>query len=304
VTTTDPSIKRYLNEVGRYPLLRPEEEIELGRRVTRLNELEAQETLNTEEEIEIVLCRKAKKRFINCNLRLVVNVAKKYQHLCNSLELMDLIQEGNLALIRAVEKFDSSRGYRFSTYCYWWIRQAMQRARGSMDSSIRLPNSFHELINKINKSAELLTRSLGRRPTFSEIAVEVGMSVNELIAALHRSQPVVSLDITADSTHANDQRSSILENIEDVVNTNTVDAVEMNTMLQELFFALENFLDETSRYVVIERSRPVPTPWKELEAATGLSKASLQEIEAQSMTRCRIMIQNQKDLGLNFDENY
>lgn len=303
MTTTDPSIKRYLNEVGRYPLLRPEEEIELGRQVTRLNELEAQETLNTEEQIEVVLCRKAKKRFINCNLRLVVNVAKKYQHLCSSLELMDLIQEGNLALIRAVEKFDSSRGYRFSTYCYWWIRQAMQRARGSMDSSIRLPNSFHELINKINKSVELLTRSLGRRPTFSEIAAEVGMSVNELIAALHRSQPVVSLDITADSTHANDQRSSILENIEDVVNTNTIDAVEMNTMIQELFFALENFLDETSRYVVIERSKPTPTPWKELEAATGLSKTSLQEIETQSMIRCRIMIQNQKDLGLSFDDN-
>lgn len=301
MASTDPSIKRYLNEVGRYPLLRPEEEIELGRQVTRLNELEAQETLNTEEQIEVVICRKAKSQFINCNLRLVVNVAKKYQHLCNSLELMDLIQEGNLALIRAVEKFDSSRGYRFSTYCYWWIRQAMQRARGSMDSSIRLPNSFHELIGKINKTVENLTRSAGRRPSFTEIAQAMEMPVGELIATLHRSQSVVSLDMTVDSGQEGDSKSSILENIEDCVNTNTIEGVEADAMLQELFFALENFLDDTSRYVVIERSRPTPAPWKELEASTGLSKASLQEIERESVARCKIMIENQKNLGLCFE---
>lgn len=301
MTTTDPSIKRYLNEVGRYPLLRPEEEIELGRRVTRLNELEAQETLNTEEQIEAVICRKAKRQFINCNLRLVVNVAKKYQHLCSSLELMDLIQEGNLALIRAVEKFDSSRGYRFSTYCYWWIRQAMQRARGSMDSSIRLPNSFHELIGKINKTVEGLTRSAGKRPSFVEIAEAMEMPVSELIATLHRSQSVVSLDITADSGQESDSKSSILENIEDRVNTNTIEGVEADEMLQELFFALENFLDDTSRYIVMERSRPNPASWKELEESTGLSKAHLQEMERESVAKCKIMIENQRSLGLGFE---
>lgn len=300
MTSTDPSIKRYLNEVGRYPLLRPEEEIELGRQVTRLNELEAQQVLNTEEQIEVVICRKAKKQFINCNLRLVVNVAKKYQHLCNTLELMDLIQEGNLALIRAVEKFDSSRGYRFSTYCYWWIRQAMQRARGSMDSSIRLPNSFHELLSKINKTIEGLTRSMGRRPSFTEIAGAMKMPVSELIATLHRSQSVASLDMTVDSGQEGDSRSSILENIEDCVNTNTLEGVETDAMLQELFFALENFLDDTSRYVVLQRSGPNPVPWKELEVSTGLSKAHLQEIERESVARCKMMIENQKSLGLHF----
>lgn len=301
MASTDPSIKRYLNEVGRYPLLRPEEEIELGRQVTRLNELEAQEALNTEEQIEVVICRKAKRQFINCNLRLVVNVAKKYQHLCNSLELMDLIQEGNLALIRAVEKFDSSRGYRFSTYCYWWIRQAMQRARGSMDSSIRLPNSFHELIGKINKTVEGLTRSMGRRPSFAEIAEAMEMPVSELIATLHRSQSVASLDTAVDSGQDSGGKSSILENIEDHVNTNTIEGIEADAMLQELFFALENFLDNTSRYVVIERSRPSPASWKELEASTGLSKANLQEIERESVARCKIMIENQRILGLDFE---
>lgn len=301
MASTDPSIKRYLNEVGRYPLLRPEEEIELGRQVTRLNELEAQEALNTEEQIEVVICRKAKRQFINCNLRLVVNVAKKYQHLCNSLELMDLIQEGNLALIRAVEKFDSSRGYRFSTYCYWWIRQAMQRARGSMDSSIRLPNSFHELIGKINKTVEGLTRSMGRRPSFAEIAEAMEMPVSELIATLHRSQSVASLDTAVDSGQDSGGKSSILESIEDHVNTNTIEGIEADAMLQELFFALENFLDNTSRYVVIERSRPNPVSWKELEASTGLSKANLQEIERESVARCKIMIENQRILGLDFE---
>jgi RNA polymerase primary sigma factor len=297
VAVTDPSIKRYLNEVGRYPLLRPEEEIELGRQVGRLVELESKEILNTEEQVEVIVCRKAKQKFINCNLRLVVNVAKKYQHLCSSLELMDLIQEGNLALIRAVEKFDSSRGYRFSTYCYWWIRQAMQRARGSMDSSIRLPNSFHELVSKINRTIEVLTRSLGRRPTFKEIALEMEMSVEDLIATLHRSQPVVSLDINIDSS---DSRISIIESIEDKTNVNTLENVEFHGMLEELFFALENFLDDISRYVVLERNKDVPTSWKELESATGLDKNQLREIERESVSRCKTMIQSQKDLGFGF----
>lgn len=291
----DPSIKRYLNEVGRYPLLRPEEEIQLGRYVGRLAELESKEILNTAEEFEIIVCKKAKQKFINCNLRLVVNVAKKYQHLCKSLELIDLIQEGNIALIRAVEKYDSSRGYRFSTYCYWWIRQAMQRAIGAMDSSIRLPNSFHDVIFKINRAIEKLTKALGRRPSFKEIAEEVGMATEELVDALRRSQNVTSIDVPHDSS---DSRLSIAETIEDAVNLNTIESLEVSTMLEELFFALENFLDDLARFVVTERNKPSPTTWKELEQATGLGKSQLQQIEVESIARCKMLIENQKILGI------
>lgn len=298
MTKTDPNIKRYLNEVGRYPLLRPEEEIELGRQVTRLNELEGRDDLNTYEQIEIVVCRKAKQKFINCNLRLVVNVAKKYQHLCKSLELIDLIQEGNIALIRAVEKFDFSRGYRFSTYCYWWIRQAMQRAIGSMDSPIRLPNSFHDVIFKINRSVELLTKELGRRPTFKEIADSVEMTVEVLVATLQKSQPVGSLDATVDTSES---RVSIVDSIEDMVNVNTIENLEFSAMLEELFFALENYLDDLAKFILLERNKAAPTSWKDLEKATGIDRIQLQQIEEESVMRCKIMIQAQKEIGLNFE---
>jgi RNA polymerase primary sigma factor len=298
VAKTDPSIKRYLNEIGRYPLLRPEEEIELGRRVARLIDLEAKESLDTSEQIELVICRKAKQRFINANLRLVVNVATKYHHMCKTLELIDLIQDGNLALIRAVEKFDFSRGYKFSTYCYWWIRQAMQRAVKLSDSSIRLPTSFHDLLGKINKAVEELTKSLNRRPTFKEIAVEVGITSEELIAALQRAQPPSSLDLRVEG---DDGHFSVADKIEDGVNINTVENLEFNTMLEELFFALENYLDDLTRYVVIERSREVPTTWKELQSATGLSRNQLQEIEQEGIAKCKATIEAQRNLGISFD---
>lgn len=298
MSRTDPGIKRYLNEVGRYPLLRPEEEIALGRQVIRLGELEGKGELDTSEQIEIVLCRQAKQKFINCNLRLVVNIAKKYHHLCKSLELIDLIQEGNLALIRAVEKFDYSRGYRFSTYCYWWIRQAMQRAIGSMDSPIRLPSSFHDVIFKINRSIEALTKSLNRRPTFKEIADSVDMTVEGLIITMKRAQPVSSLDVTVDT---GESRVSIVDSIEDTVNVNTLENVEFSSMLEELFFALENYLDDMARYIIVERSKTPPISWRELEKSTGLDKAQLQKIESESLMRCRLTIQAQRSLGLNFE---
>jgi RNA polymerase sigma factor (sigma-70 family) len=298
VAKTDPSIKRYLNEIGRYPLLRPEEEIELGRRVARLNELEARETLDTSEEIEVVICRKAKQKFINCNLRLVVNVATKYHHMCKTLELTDLIQDGNLALIRAVEKFDFSRGYKFSTYCYWWIRQAMQRSVKLSDSSIRLPTSFHDLLGKINKAVEELTKEFDCRPTFKEISDHVGISVEELIAALQRAQPLSSLDTRVEGEEG---QFSIGERMEDLVNINTVESLEIDTMLEELFFALENYLDDLTRYVVIERSRETPTTWKDLQDATGLSRHQLQEIEREGMEKCKLTIEAQRGIGIAFD---
>jgi RNA polymerase primary sigma factor len=295
--STDPSIKRYLNEVGRYPLLHPEEEIALGRRVERLAELQAKEHLDTEEEFEVIVCQRAKQVFINCNLRLVVNVAKKYQHLCKSLELVDLIQEGNIALIRAVEKYDTSRGYRFSTYCYWWIRQAMQRAIGTLDSTIRLPTSFHDAVLKINKAIESLTAELGRRPTSKEVAEKAGIDTEELAICLQRSQPVASLDV---STESSDSKVSMLETIEDKANVNTIESIEVDIMLEEMLFALENFLDDISKLVVIERNRQPPTPWKEIEKMTGIEKYRLQRIELESIKRCRLLIENQKNLGLDF----
>ncbi len=298
---SDPSLKAYLNEVGKHPLLGADEELALGRLVQRLIELEEKldsgQILGIEEEIEVFKGQKAKKKFINCNLRLVVDIAKKYHHQCQSLDLLDLIQEGNFALIRAVEKFDYTRGYRFSTYCYWWIRQAMQRAIGSLDSPIRLPTSFRDIVFRVSKAAEKLSKELNRRPTAKELAEELGVSAEILDLANQRSQSVLSLDVKVE---CDTSRVSIIDNIEDAVNLNTVESLEDDLMLQELFFALENFLDDTTRLVLSERSRPTPTPWKELEALTGFNRPKLKQIERNAINKCRVMIETHRAMGLDF----
>jgi RNA polymerase sigma factor (sigma-70 family) len=301
VKQDNPALKAYLNAVGKYPLLGPEEELALGKMVQRLIELEEKvssgQILDVQEESQLFIGQKAKSRFINCNLRLVVDIAKKYHYQCQTLELLDLIQEGNLALIRAVEKFDYTRGYKFSTYCYWWIRQAMQRAVGSLDSSIRLPTSFRDVIFKISKATERLSKTLGRRPTAEELAEELGVSTEILDLANQRSQGVLSLDVLIDCESA---KVSVIDSIEDVVNVNTIENLDAKIMLEELLFALENFLDETAGIVLLERSRSTPTPWKELEKITGLSKSRLKQVERSAIARCRVMIETHKVMGLDF----
>lgn len=298
---SDPSLKAYLNEVGRHPLLGADEELALGRLVQRLIELQekldAGQVLDIGEEMEVFRGEKAKKKFINSNLRLVVDIAKKYHHQCQSLDLLDLIQEGNFALIRAVEKFDYTRGYRFSTYCYWWIRQAMQRAIGSLDSPIRLPTSFRDIVFRVNKAVERLSKELNRRPTAKELAEELGVSAEILDLANQRSQGVLSLDVQVE---CDTSRVSIIDNIEDAVNLNTLESLEDELMLQELFFALENFLDDTTRLILSERSRPTPTPWKELEVLTGFNRLKLKQIEKSAINKCRVMIETHRVMGLDF----
>jgi RNA polymerase sigma factor (sigma-70 family) len=301
VKQSDPSLRAYLNEVGRHPLLEADEELALGRLVQRLIELQekldAGQVLDIAEEMEVFRGEKAKKKFINSNLRLVVDIAKKYHHQCQSLDLLDLIQEGNFALIRAVEKFDHTRGYRFSTYCYWWIRQAMQRAIGSLDSPIRLPTSFRDIVFRANRAVEKLSKELNRRPTAKELAEELGVSAEILDLANQRSQGVLSLDAQVECDAS---RVSIIDNIEDAVNLNTVESLEDDLMLQELFFALENFLDDTTRLILSERSRPTPTPWKELEALTGFSRPKLKQIERNAVNKCKVMIETHRAMGLDF----
>ena len=298
---SDPSLKAYLNEVGRHPLLGADEELALGRLVQRLIELQekldAGQVLDIGEEMEVFRGEKAKKKFINSNLRLVVDIANKYHHQCQSLDLLDLIQEGNFALIRAVEKFDYTRGYRFSTYCYWWIRQAMQRAIGSLDSPIRLPTSFRDIVFRVNKAVERLSKELNRRPTAKELAEELGVSAEILDLANQRSQGVLSLDVQVE---CDTSRVSIIDNIEDAVNLNTLESLEDELMLQELFFALENFLDDTTRLILSERSRPTPTPWKELEVLTGFNRLKLKQIEKSAINKCRVMIETHRVMGLDF----
>ena len=172
VNVDDP-VKMYLKDIGKVPLLSPEEEIDLAIRME-----------NGDEE--------AKKLLSEANLRLVVSIAKR--HVGRGLQFLDLIQEGNLGLLKAVEKFDHSKGFRFSTYATWWIRQAITRAIADYARTIRIPVHMVETINKLGKVTRYLTQTLGREPTSGEIAKEMGVTEDKVREIQKIAQDTVSLE--------------------------------------------------------------------------------------------------------------
>jgi RNA polymerase nonessential primary-like sigma factor len=207
-------VRSYLRDIGRVPLLSHEQEITLGRQVQELMALDEQrEELKLraggEEPNELQLAeaagltpqllrrrlqagRRAKERMVAANLRLVVSVAKKYTR--RNMELLDLIQEGTIGLVRGVEKFDPTRGYKFSTYAYWWIRQGITRAIAEKSRTIRLPIHITETLNKLKKGQRELSQELGRTPTVSELAIAVELPEEEVKELLCRARQPVSLE--------------------------------------------------------------------------------------------------------------
>lgn len=207
-------VRNYLHEIGRFPLLTHDEEIIYGKQVQEKNALlsrkEELEGLHDEPVTSIVWAnaveldedelvrileqgQQAKQKMMRSNLRLVVSVAKKY--LKRNLEFLDLIQEGSLGLARAVEKFDPTKGYRFSTYAYWWIRQAITRAIAQQGRTIRLPVHVVEQLNKIKKTQRVLVQQLGRQATSKELAGELNMELEKIKEYLKLSRQTLSLDL-------------------------------------------------------------------------------------------------------------
>jgi len=215
---TEDSIRLYLQEIGRIRLLRADEEIELARKIADLLELERirdrlgerlerdpQEFEHNLElwanEVEQPLPkfrrrlyegRRAKEKMVQSNLRLVVSIAKKYMN--RGLSFQDLIQEGSLGLIRAAEKFDHEKGYKFSTYATWWIRQAITRAIADQSRTIRLPVHLYETISRIKKTTKLLSQEMGRKPTEEEIATRMEMTIEKLRFIAKSAQLPISLE--------------------------------------------------------------------------------------------------------------
>ncbi len=172
------TVRTYLKEIGKIPLLKPEEEILLANQIRAMVPLLEKENLTAEETAIIAKGKKAKRKMVEANLRLVVSIAKKYQN--RGISLLDLVQEGSLGLMRGVEKFEPERGYKFSTYAYWWIRQAITRAIAEKSRNIRLPIHITESLNKLRKSVRHLNIELGRKPTEEEIAEAMDISINKL----------------------------------------------------------------------------------------------------------------------------
>ena len=206
---TGDSVRAYLRDIGRIPLLEHDEEILLGRKVQRLMEIKASEELaqtKTKEDLAGVLGitikelrreiregEKAKDKMVTANLRLVVSVAKKYTK--RNMELLDIIQEGTIGLVRGVEKFDPGRGYKFSTYAYWWIRQGITRAIAEKSRAIRLPIHVTENLNKLKKAQRELSQINGEMPNVFQLSDYLGLTVDEIKDLMCKARQPTSLEI-------------------------------------------------------------------------------------------------------------
>jgi RNA polymerase nonessential primary-like sigma factor len=222
------ALTQHLRAIGRIPLLTHEEEITLGRAVQKAQQLleigeeltlraggvaPSEETWSTEAGLSPLELKRrlrqgarAKNRMVAANLRLVVTIARKYASL--QLELEDVIQEGNLGLIKAVEKFDPSRGYKFSTYAYWWIREGITRAISAKSRTVRLPVHVGETLSKLRRAQNTLWHELGRAPSLDELSAHTGIKELEIRETLFRAQQPLSLDTTQ-----HDDTATLLERI-------------------------------------------------------------------------------------------
>jgi RNA polymerase sigma factor (sigma-70 family) len=244
------SVKEYLNAIARYPLLSTEQEIQLSRQVHAMREIDATADITPQQQRIMKRGQKAKNTIISCNLRLVVHIAKKYvRRLSGShMEMMDLIQEGNVGLHRAAELFDGSKGYKFSTYAYWWIRQAMTRAIDTQERMIRVPQHSLERIYRAVKLQEEYIRQHGQSPSMATLAKLLEIDVDELAMLLARNAQIKSLDslITEDG-------SPLIDFIADerlLNNDHTYD--EQNERMEQLELAFFR-LDKNDRNAIAKR---------------------------------------------------
>ncbi len=241
------SVRAYLRDIGRIPLLEHEEEILLGRKVQRLmeiKEIESEMEIKSQDDLAGILGitlkdlkrqlregEKAKDKMVTANLRLVVSVAKKYTK--RNMELLDIIQEGTIGLVRGVEKFDPGRGYKFSTYAYWWIRQGITRAIAEKSRAIRLPIHVTENLNKLKKAQRELSQINGEMPNVFQLAEYLEFTIDEIKDLMCKSRQPTSLeikigenrdtaliDLLEDETQLPEmllERQSIKENIRDII---------------------------------------------------------------------------------------
>jgi RNA polymerase primary sigma factor len=212
-TAVDDSVKQYLKEIGMYPLLTAEQELLLAERVAHGDQ-------------------RARQRLIEANLRLVVSIAKRYSN--QGLPLLDLIQEGNIGLMRATQKFDYKRGFRFSTYATWWIRQAISRAIAEHSRSIHIPVHVVELIYKIKRVARRMYQEQGIEPLPEQIAAEVGLPQERVVELLNASEQPVSLD----APMADDEEYHLADAIEDSTNTGPVNTENHRQLCEQIDQAL------------------------------------------------------------------
>lgn len=239
------TLETYLREMGRVPLLTGEQEVQLAQQIERGKlEQERARLLKVPPERAIMdSAQNARDRLTEANLRLVVSIARKYMG--RGMALADLIQEGNAGLMLAVEKFDYTRGYKFSTYATWWIRQAINRAIANQARTIRLPVHFHEAVNRLHRTSSQLFQELGREPSAEEIAERMHISVDTVYDILEAGKQPISLE----SPVGDDGDSSLGDFVEDQVTASPADITTRNILREQIAHVLDE-LNERERHII------------------------------------------------------
>jgi len=289
--TADP-VKDYLKQIGKVPLLNAEQEVELAKRIeaglfAEEKLAEGGRSLSTDERIDLEWISddgtRAKNHLLEANLRLVVSLAKRYTG--RGMLFLDLIQEGNLGLIRAVEKFDYTKGYKFSTYATWWIRQAITRAMADQARTIRIPVHMVEVINKLARVQRQMLQDLGREPTPEELAVELDMTPEKVIEVQKYGREPISLHTPL----GEDGDSEFGDLIEDSEAIQPGEAVSF-TLLQEQLHSVLDTLSEREAGVVSMRfglTDGQPKTLDEIGKVYGVTRERIRQIESKTMSKLR-----------------
>ncbi|MEH1930457.1 RpoD/SigA family RNA polymerase sigma factor [Nostoc sp.] len=304
-TEHDDAVGAFFKEMARYPLLKPDEEVELARRVRFLEEVRelqaalqlklgqepsklevASELEMTEKQLESRLYqgRVAKRKMIRSNLRLVVSIAKRY--LNRGVPFLDLIQEGAMGLNRATEKFDPDKGYKFSTYAYWWIRQAITRAIANDARTIRLPIHIVEKLNKLKKAQRELKQKLCRNPTEGEMAEALEISVQQLRQLQQLRRQALSLNHRV----GKEEDTELMDLLEDEENLSPEAKMNENMMRQEIWEVLGDVLTPREKDVISLRyglTTSEPCTLEEVGNMFNLSRERVRQIQSKAMRKLR-----------------
>ncbi len=295
LTASADSVRAYLKQIGKVALLNAEEEVELAKRIEaglyaaerlRMAEEEGEKlAVQSNRDLQWIIRdgERAKNHLLEANLRLVVSLAKRYTG--RGMAFLDLIQEGNLGLIRAVEKFDYTKGYKFSTYATWWIRQAITRAMADQARTIRIPVHMVEVINKLGRIQRELLQDLGREPTPEELAKEMDISPEKVLEIQQYAREPISLDQTI-GDEGDSQLGDFIEDSEAVV---AVDAVSFS-LLQDQLQAVLSTLSEREAGVVRLRfglTDGQPRTLDEIGQVYGVTRERIRQIESKTMSKLR-----------------
>ena len=263
----DDSVRLYLREIGKIPLLTPEEEADLAQRIVKGD-------------------KKAKDKMVESNMRLVVSIAKRYGG--RGLDFLDLIQEGNTGLLRAVEKFDPDKGFKFSTYATWWVRQAITRAIADQARTIRIPVHMVETINKVLRTTRKLTTDLNREPTIEEIANELHMEPEKVDYVMRIKQDIASLDASV-GRDGDDEDSVLGDFVEDEERISPEDSAANQILKEQLSEIISTLTDREQKIIRLRFGigGGRPHTLEEVGAEFDVTRERIRQIEAKALSKLR-----------------